>query len=326
MVVPTPATAAQVDNGVRVITEPSVYVLGRQTVDSAELDRFLADHGVSWQSDSEVAGEVLTETAGRVCFDEETEILTDAGWKRFADLDRTERVMTLNPAGQRLEWQRPEAYQVYDYTGPLKCADGRDVSFAVTPEHRQFVTFDYADPRGGRYEFARTADIGTRRCCLVSAGGGWAGAVPDAVELPEVQFSQAVSNQFGSGYGTATTTRAAVQVTGRERVLALARLLTYYAAEGSVRDRPGSGRGVVIYGDHVAEVTRLCATLGLRYGLYTDRRNGVPRVLIHGGLQWLELFARSAGVGSPNKCLPRWVLELPAPELIRPSCSFSLCS
>lgn len=68
MVVPTPATAAHVDNGVRVITEPSVYVLGRQQVDSAELDRFLADHGVSWESDSEVAGEVLTETAGRVCY------------------------------------------------------------------------------------------------------------------------------------------------------------------------------------------------------------------------------------------------------------------
>jgi thymidylate synthase (FAD) len=53
---------------VRILTEPSVYVLGRQTVDAAELDRFLADHGVSWQSDSEVAAEVLAETAGRVCY------------------------------------------------------------------------------------------------------------------------------------------------------------------------------------------------------------------------------------------------------------------
>src|SRR6266403_5702063 len=53
---------------IRVIREPRVYVLGRQTVDDAELDRFLRDHGVSWQSDSEVAGEVLTETAGRVCY------------------------------------------------------------------------------------------------------------------------------------------------------------------------------------------------------------------------------------------------------------------
>lgn len=47
------------------LAQPGVYVLGRQLVDDAELDRFLTDHGVSWESDSEVAGEVLTETAGR---------------------------------------------------------------------------------------------------------------------------------------------------------------------------------------------------------------------------------------------------------------------
>jgi thymidylate synthase (FAD) len=55
-------------SSVRILTAPSVYVLGRQTVDAAELDRFLADHGVSWQSDSEVASEVLCETAGRICY------------------------------------------------------------------------------------------------------------------------------------------------------------------------------------------------------------------------------------------------------------------
>jgi flavin-dependent thymidylate synthase len=57
-----------VDNSLRVITNPSVYIVGRQTVDDAELDRFLTDHGVSWESDSEVAAEVLTETAGRLCY------------------------------------------------------------------------------------------------------------------------------------------------------------------------------------------------------------------------------------------------------------------
>lgn len=53
---------------IRVITEPSVYLIGRQSIDAPELDRFLSDHGVSWQSDSEVAAEVVTETAGRVCY------------------------------------------------------------------------------------------------------------------------------------------------------------------------------------------------------------------------------------------------------------------
>ncbi|MGH7173072.1 MAG: FAD-dependent thymidylate synthase [Gemmataceae bacterium] len=37
-------------------------------VDAAVVDRFLADHGVSWQSDTEVAGEYLAEIAGRLCY------------------------------------------------------------------------------------------------------------------------------------------------------------------------------------------------------------------------------------------------------------------
>lgn len=51
-----------------IILEPKVYLLGRQTVDDPTLDQFLADHGVAWQSDTEVAGEYLTEVAGRLCY------------------------------------------------------------------------------------------------------------------------------------------------------------------------------------------------------------------------------------------------------------------
>ena len=50
------------------LVEPAVYVVGRQTVDDAELSRFLTDNGVAWESDSEVAAEVLSETAGRTCY------------------------------------------------------------------------------------------------------------------------------------------------------------------------------------------------------------------------------------------------------------------
>jgi len=52
----------------RVLREPTVYLMGRQTVNDAELDRFLADHGVSWQTDTEVASEALAEISGRLCY------------------------------------------------------------------------------------------------------------------------------------------------------------------------------------------------------------------------------------------------------------------
>jgi thymidylate synthase (FAD) len=53
---------------VRILREPAVYLAGRQQVVQSEVDRFLADHGVSWQTDTEVGGEYLAEVAGRVCY------------------------------------------------------------------------------------------------------------------------------------------------------------------------------------------------------------------------------------------------------------------
>lgn len=53
---------------IRVLREPTVYLVGRQVVNEAAIDQFLTDHGVAWQTDTEVAGEYLAEVAGRLCY------------------------------------------------------------------------------------------------------------------------------------------------------------------------------------------------------------------------------------------------------------------
>ncbi len=62
------ADRIEVMSDLRVIADPTVYLLSKQTLQQGELDRFLSDHGVTWSSDSTVASEVITETAGRVCY------------------------------------------------------------------------------------------------------------------------------------------------------------------------------------------------------------------------------------------------------------------
>jgi len=60
--------SSPLNQDIRVLREPTVYLVGRQTVDDAAIDHFLSDHGVSWQTDTEVAGEHLAEIAGRLCY------------------------------------------------------------------------------------------------------------------------------------------------------------------------------------------------------------------------------------------------------------------
>lgn len=53
----------------KIIRRPKVYLVGRPSINEADLARFLADHDVGdWQSDSDIPAQVLPEVAGRVCY------------------------------------------------------------------------------------------------------------------------------------------------------------------------------------------------------------------------------------------------------------------
>jgi thymidylate synthase (FAD) len=54
---------------IRIVTEPSVYLVGGQSVDEEGLKRFLDDHEAGdWSTDTDVPGEQLSEVAGRLCY------------------------------------------------------------------------------------------------------------------------------------------------------------------------------------------------------------------------------------------------------------------
>ncbi len=290
----------------QIIRAPRVTVIARQ--------EFVYPEHIRWRSDSEVAGEVVAEFAGRLCFDRETQVLTTRGWRHFRDLDESDEVLTKHPRSGRAEFQRPIARHEYFYRGELYTAEGRDISLAVTPEHRQWGRFRRYSRLLGDYCFVRTDEIGDRVFAIDGAADGWSGTYPEAVEIPAVSYSQRLANAAGE-YGTRTTSIAAQAVTGEERISALAKLCVYYATEGSLARRKGTGQGIVIYGDHVAPVVALCRTLELPHSVWTDPRNGVRRIIIGGGVQWRTFFETECGHSSPQKKLPHWILNLPIEEL-----------
>jgi thymidylate synthase (FAD) len=51
-----------------IIREPRIYVVGRQNVDRGELDKFLGEYGMTWETDTEMGGEQLVEAGGRLCY------------------------------------------------------------------------------------------------------------------------------------------------------------------------------------------------------------------------------------------------------------------
>jgi thymidylate synthase (FAD) len=53
----------------RIIRQPTVYLVGRPSTNEREVNRFLADHNAGeWRTDTDNAAQLLPEIAGRVCY------------------------------------------------------------------------------------------------------------------------------------------------------------------------------------------------------------------------------------------------------------------
>lgn len=81
----------------------------------------------------------FTDDVNRACYSEDTEVLTDTGWKSYWEVDTTERIATLNPDTHEVEYHIPSRLFVYDYEGEMIHFRSRHVDALVTPDHKMWV-------------------------------------------------------------------------------------------------------------------------------------------------------------------------------------------
>lgn len=73
------------------------------------------------------------------CYSDDTEVLTDSGWKLFKDTNALDKFATLNPATHHIEYQYSDKYHEYDYNGDMYHYNSRDIDLLVTPNHNMYV-------------------------------------------------------------------------------------------------------------------------------------------------------------------------------------------
>ena len=72
------------------------------------------------------------------CYDEQTEVLTNQGWKPWPDVTGHEQFVTRSSDGL-IEYQRASHHIAKRYDGPMIRIDTADVDLLVTPDHRMWV-------------------------------------------------------------------------------------------------------------------------------------------------------------------------------------------
>jgi len=76
------------------------------------------------------------------CYDNQTEVLTDAGWKFFRDVTEVDSVLTLDISDtqhMKMEYQRPQRHVRYVYSGKMLSIESTNVSMMVTPDHNMLM-------------------------------------------------------------------------------------------------------------------------------------------------------------------------------------------
>lgn len=80
------------------------------------------------------------EEGDKLCFDPDTSLLTESGWKRVQDVTESDRLATMNPNTGNLEWHSPDRLHSYHHVGRMYKLQTKHLDMLVTPEHDLWVS------------------------------------------------------------------------------------------------------------------------------------------------------------------------------------------
>lgn len=244
----------------------------------------------------------------RGCFSKDTEILTDKGFKLFKDLDKTEKVATLNPDTFELEYQKPINYIAYKYNDSMYKAKNSHMDMLLTPNHNIFSR-NGAKRNKSKYEFTQPIEIfGQHRTYI--RGAKWTGEEPEYFILPSVRI-------LGGGrYWYARKTK-----TGKLKIKVKdwVKFLAWYLAEGCCsfyKDKnKGTSYKVKIYQNSGTKSDGIKALLEkLPFNFYLGKtKKRTPAFVINSKqlYEFLKQFGKSY-----QKFIPDFIKEL-SPRLLR---------
>lgn len=217
------------------------------------------------------------------CHDDETDVLTEAGWRRFADLDGTERLLTMDPETQLAEYRLPVRIVRKPYSGPMVEYAATGGNFCVTPDHEMFVRSKRwrLDPPWSPWHKRRIGDIAHENGHYMVKTVRWGTPDVDQFIIPEC-------------VGARKTVPA--------RAVAMDDWMTFlgwYCSEGHIIKRGDKVFGVGISQDDpvvLKEIHDLCLRLALPAKMY-DRQ-------IHVHSMQIGRHLAQFGAGATSKRVP----------------------
>ena len=230
----------------------------------------------------------LHEVMEQQCYDDQTEILTNLGWKRFGQLQGNELVATLKDG--MLVFAPPSNYVTEQYSGEMYRVQSSQLDLAVTPNHNMYVD------GGNGWGLVRMGDLPKANVRL-SKTAKWAGTNPAIHTIPPLA-------ETGGGEANATEPIAV-------NIDDWAEFMGYYLSMGSVERMHGRPYRIVLSQSMIHADKRGKKEACLKRIGFASAFDGSDIIVSSE-----RLAAHMAGLGDAvDRRMPRDIRNLPARQL-----------
>lgn len=218
--------------------EKSAIVIIMQRVHDADVSGTILELGLDYQ---------------HLCYDPETEILTEDGWVKFPDLKRGRRVMGVNPKTLQARWELPTSYIREPHCGKLIQFKSLTADLMVTPDHRTVYCDSNDMMRGVASQWRVRAARDLPKDFYLPQVVQWDGLDPEFIEFAGQKWAPTIFAKFMGWYlseGCASEKRCntvIVQKIGGQHVPDLVDTLLQIPFSIKVYDRQNEMRAWVIY-------------------------------------------------------------------------------
>lgn len=256
----------------------------------------------------------IIELAGRTCYSEDTEILTNSGWKKFSNLRNSDIVLSYNPDNNSLIWDTPNVIKK-DINDEMIEITHANIKLNITKDHRIYQSI----PCKRDYSFLTAEQLAGLKKINHSK--------QTRFRLPKYFINSKRDPLYVMDENKVLFYSKYIKCSGRKDEEFKIEVpinkdfmvfLGAYISEGHTnhRNKFGSGNNCQITQDENSElysnVLLALDNLNWKYNIREDPRKPNIKWIIFGTNScWTEFFDNLVGKGSKNKHLPSWFRELP---------------
>ncbi|MBU3901477.1 hypothetical protein KKF25_02425 [Patescibacteria group bacterium] len=238
---------------------------------------------------------------GLSCYDKQTEVLTDNGWKKFTAVDYTDKICSLNIKTNEIEFQNPTKIHSYSYKGKMYKLKTKRIDLLVTPNHK--LLYSPCDFRKPPKFLLKEAEFLFNKSKRFKKDGIWNGKNEEYFILPAVKIKH--GSQHYSGLRDK-----------KEKLLPIIPWLKFFGfwiAEGWTTNGKEGDYNVCLANKNshlLLEMKEILENFG--YSVYWDKKIGIVRVRDFQLFFYLKKFGKCFNKFIPSeiKCLSKEFLEI----------------